>query len=273
MPELVDLMSFAAVLAVVGAGAGLLAGLLGVGGGIILVPAFFYGFRGLGYTSPDLMQIALATSLATIIVTSARSLQTHHRQGAVDWAILKGWGPLIAIGALFGVGVAQALSSVVLQAIFALLGVTIALYFAFGRTDWRLGEGLPGGAARAVTAPFIGLLSVLMGIGGGSLGVPLMSLYGVAIHRAVATASGFGLAIAVPSVAGFVIAGAPAAPPPPFMLGQVNLPAFALVVALTAVTAPVGARLAHRTAPQLLRRIFAGFILLVTLNMGVDALW
>ena len=144
------------------------------------------------------MQICLATSLATIAVTSLRSLLGHHRKGAVDWDILKGWAPGIGIGAVLGVVAASGLRGEVLMVIFAVLGMIVGLYLAFGRADWRLGDAMPTGIGRAVTSPTLGFLSVLMGIGGGSFGVPLMSLYGVAIHRAVATAAGFGLVIAVP---------------------------------------------------------------------------
>ncbi len=259
------LAQMAGLLLVIGAGAGVVAGLLGVGGGIVLVPAFFYTFSALGYGSAQLMQVCLATSLATIIVTSARSVQSHSRKGAVDWAILRGWAGWIGAGAVLGVLTAAALRSVVLQGIFGALGVLIGLYFGFGRPGWQLGRAMPAGPVRAVVAPVIGFLSVLMGIGGGSFGVPLMTLHGVAIHRAVATAAGFGIIIAVPSVLAFLFV--PVAAPPPLTVGAVNLPAFALVVAMTLLTAPLGARLAHAMDPKPLRRVFAVFIMVMALNM------
>jgi hypothetical protein len=122
MPDLNELLPMLGLIAVIGAFAGVIAGLLGVGGGIFLVPTFFFAFERLGYTTPDLMQICLATSLATIVVTSVRSLMSHNRKGAVDWAILKGWGPGIAIGAGLGVIAATGLRSEVLMAIFGILG-------------------------------------------------------------------------------------------------------------------------------------------------------
>ena len=118
-------LAMGAMLLVIGAFAGVLAGLLGVGGGIILVPAFFYAFQVLGFYSPQLMQMCLATSLATIIVTSVRSVLSHNRKGAVDWAILRGWAPGIVVGAVLGVLVAASLRSVVLQGVFGVLGVVI----------------------------------------------------------------------------------------------------------------------------------------------------
>jgi uncharacterized protein len=265
MPDPVLLAQMLGLLLVIGAFAGVVAGLLGVGGGIVLVPAFFYTFTALGYSGPYLMQICLATSLATIIVTSIRSVRAHNARGAVDWDILRGWAPGIAIGAILGVIMAAGLHSVVLQAIFGVLGLLVGLYLAFGRAHWRLGEEMPKGVGRATTGPVIGFLSVLMGIGGGSFGVPLMSLYGVSIHRAVATASGFGLVIAVPSVAGFLLLRPE--DPPPWTLGAVNLPAFAVIVATTYLTTPWGVRLAHAMDPKPLKRVFAVFIMLMAANM------
>uniref|UniRef100_UPI00356AAFF0 sulfite exporter TauE/SafE family protein n=1 Tax=Actibacterium sp. TaxID=1872125 RepID=UPI00356AAFF0 len=192
MPDLATLLPLIAILMGIGAFAGVLAGLLGVGGGIVLVPAFLYTFTALGYAGPQLMQICLATSLATIIVTSVRSVLSHNKKGAVDWDILKTWAPGIVLGAIVGVLVAASLRSATLQGVFGVLALVIALYLGFGRAHWRIGPAMPKGAARAGLSPAVGFLSVLMGIGGGSFGVPIMTLYGVPIHRAVATAAGFG---------------------------------------------------------------------------------
>ncbi|ARU00462.1 sulfite exporter TauE/SafE family protein [Yoonia vestfoldensis] len=270
MPETMLLVQMALFLMAIGAFAGVLAGLLGVGGGIVLVPAFYYVFASLGFDSPQLMQMCLATSLATIIVTSARSVLAHQRKGAVDWAILRAWAPGIAIGAVIGVMVAASLRSGTLQAIFGILAASVAVYMAFGRNHWRLGPVMPGGVTRAALSPVIGFLSVLMGIGGGSFGVPMMTLFNVPIHRAVATAAGFGVIIAVPSVAGFLFVEMAVAPP--FSIGAVNLAAFVLVIAMTLVTAPLGAALAHRTDPVRLKRVFGMFLILVALNMLRKAL-
>ncbi len=272
MPELSILLPMAGLLLVIGAFAGVLAGLLGVGGGIVLVPAFFYAFTALGYASDQLMQICLATSLATIIVTSIRSVHSHNRKGAVEWDILKTWAPGIAVGALIGVLVASGLRSTVLQAIFGGLGLVIGAYLGLGRANWRLAEAMPTGLRRAVLSPVLGFLSVLMGIGGGSFGVPLMTLHGRPIHNAVATAAGFGVLIAVPSVLGFLMVSIAPAARPPFTLGAVNLPAFALVVAMTMITTPYGVKIAHAMDPKPLKRVFAVFLTLVALNMLRKAL-
>ncbi|SDD21247.1 Uncharacterized membrane protein YfcA [Paracoccus isoporae] len=260
-----ELILSALTLAVVGAVAGVLAGMLGIGGGIVLVPAFFYLFTAAGYGSADLMQICLATSLATIIVTSARSVMAHHRKGAVDWPILRDWAPGIAIGAGVGVLTVAGLRSESLQVIFACLVIVIALYMTFGRSTWRLAETMPQGPVKYGFAAMTGFFSVLLGIGGGSIGVPLMTLHGRPIHRAVATAAGFGGLIAVPSALLFLLT--PTENAPPGTIGAINIPAFLIVIAVTLMTAPVGAALAHRLDPTRLKRIFALFLMVVALNM------
>ncbi len=265
MPALADLLPMIGLLVVIGAVAGLIAGLLGVGGGIVLVPAFFYAFGHLGYGGEHLMQVCLATSLATIVATSMRSMQAHNRRGAVEWAILRGWAPWIALGAVAGMVTAAALRSATLQLVFGVLAGLAGLYMAFGRPQWRLGHAMPRGPLRAGYGLVLGFISVLMGIGGGTFGVPLMTLYGLPIHRAVATATGFGMIIAVPSVLGFLFL--PVEGAPPFTLGAVNLPAFAVVIGSTYVTTPIGARLAHSTDAARLKRFFAIFVLVVAANM------
>lgn len=272
LPELAEFLPMLALILVIGAIAGVVAGLLGVGGGILLVPAFFFAFEGLGYGTDGLMQICLATSLATITVTSVRSVMGHHRRGAVDWDILRTWGPGIVIGSALGVVVASGLRNEVLMGIFGVLGLSVGLYMAFGRAQWRLGEVMPGRGGTIVSSPVLGFLSVLMGIGGGSFGVPMMTLYGVPIHRAVATAAGFGVVIAVPSVIGFLLITGDGASRPPFTVGQVNLVAFVAVVAMTLITAPLGVKLAHAMDPKPLKRVFAVFIMVMAVNMLRKAL-
>lgn len=266
MPPLDVLLPLLAFLLAIGAFAGVLAGLLGVGGGIVLVPAFYYAFSVLGYGGDGLMQVCVATSLATIVVTSWRSVKAHAAKGAVDGETLRGWGAGIAVGALVGALVATQLRSQTLTAIFAVLALVVSAYMAFSRPGWRIAERMPTGPVRLAYAPVVGFLSVLMGIGGGSFGVPLMTLHGVAIHRAVATAAGFGMLIAAPAVALFLVLPVDL-PRPPLTIGYVNLPAFAVIVAMTVLTAPVGARLAHAMDPKPLKRVFAVFLFLVALNM------
>lgn len=263
--ELAQLIPMLILLMCIGAIAGVLAGLLGVGGGIILVPAFFYGFAHLGYDGAQLMQVCIGTSLATIIVTSVRSVVSHHRKGAVDLVILRSFAPFIIAGAVAGVLMASQMKSVTLQAVFGALALIAGGYLGFGRDHWRLGAQMPRQPALAAVALPLGFFSALMGIGGGTFGVPLLTLYAVPIHRAVAMAAGFGVAIAVPAGIGFLLMPIPAAPP--YSIGAVNIPAFVVVIAMTLITTPYGVALAHRTGAKLLKRVFALFISLVALNM------
>ncbi len=265
MPELSELLPMVALLLVVGGAAGVIGGLLGVGGGILLVPAYFYTFDHLGYGGDQLMQICVATSLATIVITSIRSVSSHHKKGAVEWTVLKSWSPFLVVGAVMGVYAAAHLPSSALQALFGGVAGVVALWMAFGREDWRLGPEMPGQPARGAMATVVGFLSAMMGIGGGSFGVPLMTLYSVPIHRAVATAAGFGLLIAVPSVLGFLFV--PVDDAPPGTVGAISIPAFLVVIGTTLATTPLGVRLAHAMNPKPLKRAFAVFLALVALNM------
>ncbi len=265
MADLIQLLPMLAVLLVIGAATGVIAGLLGVGGGIVLVPAFFYTFTHLGFGGSHLMQVCIGTSAATIVATSARSVLLHNRKGAVDWQILRDWALFLVLGSVVGVVVASVLKTAALQAVFGVLAGAAGLYMAFGRADWRLGPAMPGQPLRGVQATILALFSTLMGIGGGTFGVPLMTLYSLPIHRAVATASGFGILISVPSLIGFLLLDVPDAPP--FSIGAVNLAAFALIIPMTLLTTPLGVRLAHAMDPKPLKRVFALFITVVALNM------
>ena len=267
MIETTELFLMLILLLFIGGFAGIIAGLLGVGGGIILVPAFYFAFEYLGYDSIYLMQICLATSLATIIVTSIRSVWAHNTKGAVDWFILRKWFFGIVIGAFVGVFFASVLSSNTLMVIFGTLGCLVGLYLAFGKDGWRLGDGMPKGISRFLISIIMGFMSVLMGIGGGSFGVPLMTLFNIPIHRAIATASGFGFVIALPSVLGFLLLNIPSEYRPPFTIGSINLIAFFVVIFMTLLTTPIGVRLAHAMDPKALKRFFAIFIRIMALNM------
>ncbi|MFZ1469889.1 MAG: sulfite exporter TauE/SafE family protein [Paracoccaceae bacterium] len=271
MPDLSTLLPLLAALIVIGGFAGMVGGLLGVGGGIVLVPAFFYAFEALGYGQGQIMQVCVGTSLATIIVTSVRSLSAHNRKGAVDWAVLKTWAPWLIGASAAGVVVAARVPSSALQAVFGVLAGLAGLWMAFGRQDARLGDAMPTGAVRGAMASGVGFFSALMGIGGGTFGVPLMTLFGLPIHRAVATASGFGVLIAVPAVVGFLLLQADGAPP--WTIGAVNIPAFLVVIGTTLLTTPYGVRLAHSMNPKPLKRAFAVFLTLVALNMLRKVLW
>lgn len=271
LPELSTLIPLLIALIVIGGFAGVIGGLLGVGGGIVLVPAFFYAFGALGYGGGQVMQVCVATSLATIVVTSIRSVSSHHRKGAVDWEVLRSWAPWLVGASALGVFVAARVPSAALQVVFGALAGLAGLWMAFGRDTARLGDAMPGQPLRGALASAVGFFSALMGIGGGTFGVPLMTLFGMPIHRAVATASGFGVLIAVPAVLGFLVVNVAQAPP--WTLGAVNLPAFLVVIGTTLLTTPWGVRLAHEMNPKPLKSAFAVFLTLVALNMLRKVIW
>ncbi|MEM7328194.1 MAG: sulfite exporter TauE/SafE family protein [Pseudomonadota bacterium] len=250
---------------------GLVAGLFGIGGGAVIVPVLMILFESLGF-SETASHVAIATSLATIILTSARSVMAHNERGAVDWAIIRTWAPWIVLGAIAGQLVAGELSATALKAFFGIMAYLLAAQLFFGRPSWRLADDLPGGGKRVALGSSIGALSALMGIGGGTFGVSLMTVYGRAIHQAVATAAGFGIAIGLPSAMTAIFVGWEAPGLPPFSLGYVNLVAFGLISVFTVIMAPIGARLAHSLDAQLLKRLFAVLLALVATKMVWDTI-
>ena len=250
---------------------GLAAGLFGIGGGAIIVPALIILFESLGF-SDTASHVALATSLATIILTSARSVMAHHERGAVDWQILRTWAPWIVVGAIFGQLVAGELSARALKGFFGVMAYLLAAQLFFGRPGWKLADDMPGGAGRAALGTSVGTLSALMGIGGGTFGVSLMTVCGRTIHQAVATAAGFGIAIGLPSAITAIFVGWGREDLPPFSIGHVNLAAFALISVFTVTMAPIGATLAHRSDPQLLKRLFAILLAAVATKMVYDTI-
>jgi len=267
-----ELFPLIAALAGAGLFAGLVAGLFGVGGGVVIVPALYYAQAALGYPEQTRMHVAVATSLATIIATSIRSVMAHNRKGAVDWAVLRAWSPWIVVGALAGAFVADAAPGRALTGFFGAAALLIAAQLFFGRPGWTLADDMPRGAARAGLGGGMGLASALMGIGGGTFGVLLMTLCGRSIHKAVGTAAGFGVAIGAPAAAGFVIAGWGRPDLPPFSLGYVSAAGFLLISVFTVAMAPVGAALAHRLDGALLRRLFAIGLSLTAASLLYEAL-
>lgn len=257
-----DILLLIAVMAATGAFAGLVAGLFGIGGGVVMVPAMYYAFSALGYHDDKLMHVAVGTSLAVIVATSMRSVSAHAKRGAVDFQVLRSWGPWIVAGTLLGSVIADQVSGQVLTGLFGGMALLLSLQFFFGRPDWKLRDDLPGGPARAGLAGLIGIMSAMMGIGGGVFGVTLMTLCGKPIHNAVATAAGFGVAIGLPGAIGFIANGW-GSNIVPYSLGYVNLPAFILLAGSAFFVAPIGAKLAHDLPAATLKRFFAIGLLIV----------
>ncbi len=267
-----ELGTLAAGLLIAGVVGGLVAGMLGVGGGIVIVPILYHVLAGLGVEESARMHLAVGTSLATIIPTSLSSVGAHNKRHAVDWHLLREWWLPMLLGVIAGTAIAGIVSGRALTLVFAFVALPVALHFAFWGETRRLSDHLPTGAGRLALPFGIGGVSTMMGIGGGTVGVPAMTLCGVPIHRAVGTASAFGAIISVPGTIGAMAAGMHASGLPPYSIGYVNLLGFLLIAPLSFFTAPAGAAIAHMTDKRRLRLVFAAFIAITALRMLWDAL-
>lgn len=263
-PELLIILAGVVVTAIV---AGVLAGLLGVGGGIVLVPMFFWLLSLTDFPPENAMHMAVATSLATIIFTSISSARAHDRRGGLDRDLLKLWAPGIVLGAATGGLAARHIDASGLKIVFGVLALVVAVNMALPKTlvlrDHLPKSRLVNGAISYVT----GLFSALMGIGGGTLSVPILVAFSTEMRRAVGTAAGFGILIAVPAVLGFIWAGWGVAGRPPLSLGYVNLVAAAVILPFTVGFAPLGAKIAHSVNTVWIKRVFAVFLAVTALRM------
>ncbi|WP_424138603.1 sulfite exporter TauE/SafE family protein [Roseomonas chloroacetimidivorans] len=267
MHDPVWIAALAAVMAATGLVSGTLAGLLGVGGGIVIVPVLFNVFPLLGIPEVVQMKLAVGTSLATIIPTSIQSARKHHARGAMDVPLLKAMIPSLVVGVLVGTVIAIWVKGATLTAVFAAVALLVALNMGFTGVDSRLRETFPTGIVRQVLGLFIGGISAMMGIGGGTVGVPLMNLFGTPIRSAVATASAFGIVISIPAAIGFIYAGWGDPLLPPLSVGYVNLIGFALIVPTSMLATPWGVHLAHTIPPLALKRAFAVFLGITSIRM------
>lgn len=267
-----ELLMLLGALVAAGLVGGLIAGLFGVGGGTVIVPAVFYAFEVLGVGGESNLHVAIGTSLLTIVATSWRSLRAHRTHGAVDEDVLKTWTPWVAIGALVGAGIAGVTSMEGLAVVYGVCLAVVAAQMGLMPERFSLRKELPTGWGRRGVGTAIGGLSAMMGIGGGSFGGMMMTLCGRPIHQAVATASGFGVAIGTAATLGFVVFGWDAAGRPPLSLGYVNVPGAVVMALLTTAVAPWGAKLAHALDRRVLRKAFALYLLVAAAMVLVKAL-
>jgi uncharacterized membrane protein YfcA len=254
--------------------AGVLAGLLGVGGGIVIVPVLYTVLEALGVDPAVRMHVAVATSLATIVPTAIASARAHARRGAVDAGWARGLGPWMFLGAVAGAIIAVRIDGAALGRVFGAVALLAAADLARPRPrDGGSTESRAPGRV-VVLAPLgtiIGTLSAMMGIGGGTLAVPTMTYLGVAMHRAVGTAAALGLVVALPSVIGFLVGGWGRPGLPPFNVGYVNVAGFVAIAAMTFVSAPLGTRVAHALSPRALRLAFAAFLAMTAIRLLIAA--
>jgi len=265
-----ELTSEFAILAVVmllsGAATGVLAGVFGVGGGALMVPVLYEVFGVMGVADAVRMPLAVGTSLAIIIPTSIKSYRGHKARGAVDDVLLRAWAIPIIAGVLIGAAIARYASPVVMQLVFVVVAGTNAVKLISGTTRWDIATDLPKGWLLRAYGGAIGLLSSLMGIGGGQIANIIMTLHGRAIHQAVATSAGIGVLISVPGAIGYVLAGLGRSDLPPGALGFVSLLGILFFAPTTVLTANLGVRLAHSLSRRKLEMAFGIFLLLVCLR-------
>lgn len=252
--------------------AGILAGLLGVGGGIVLVPVLFWILAAIDFPARLSMHMAVATSLSTIIFTSISSARSHHKRGNVNITLLKLWAPGILIGALSGGFAAKFINADALKTIFGAIAVLVS-FNMMRKNAIVFRKALPRGRLVNGAISFLtGLFSALMGIGGGTLGVPILSGFNVNIRTAVGTAAALGFVIAVPATLGFIWAGWDVPGRPIGSVGYINLLATALILPFTVGFAPIGARLSHRISTVWIKRCFAVFLGVTGVRMLIAVL-
>ena len=261
-------MTWLAIAAFLGTGAvaGVLAGLLGVGGGLVIVPALVLVFEAQGFHVAHIQHLALGTSLASIMFTSISSVRAHHQRAAVDWLTVRRMAGGLAMGTFAGSWLAARLPSYGLKWFFVVFALVVAAQMLSGYKP-KPGRTLPGVAGTSAAGGVIGVISSFVGIGGGSLSVPFLTWCNVAMQRAVGTSAALGFPIAMAGFAGYAVNGLGATQLPPGSLGYIYLPALAAIVLASVLTAPLGAALAHRLPVPTLKKCFAALLILIACRM------
>lgn len=257
------LISLVSALVAAGAAIGFLAGVFGVGGGAISVPVFFEIFGTLGYPPDVAMPVAVGTSLAVIIPTSISSARGHQKRGTLDLGVLRTWAVPVLLGVLIGALIARFATPIVFQSVFVVVALINAVKLLSGGKGWQLSDTLPGALTMRLWGMIIGLVSAIMGIGGGAISNLFLTLHGTPIHRAISTSAGVGVLIAVPGTIGYVVAGQGSPNLPPGSLGFVSVIAFALTIPTSLFFTRFGVALAHKLSRRSLEIAFGSFLVLV----------
>ena len=260
-PIILLVMIFSGILA------GFLAGLMGIGGGIVTVPILYYVLGFYGVQDAIIMHMTVGTSLAIIVPTSLVSSWSHHKKDAVDLALVKGWAVFIGIGAIYGVWLATFLDGESLKIFFAVMALLLGFKLLLGREKGGAKVGFPNGIIGKGVAALIGGLSSLMGIGGATFSVPVLTFYGFSIHKAVGTASLLGLLISLPAVIGYAYNGMAQENLPPFSFGYISLAAFLIMAPFSGLMAPIGVRVAHMLPKRRVSVFFGAFLIITSLRM------
>ncbi len=267
MDTLLSYWPFALGMLVTGAVSGVMAGLLGIGGGAIIVPVLATALQLMGFSSEVIQHVAVGTSLAVIIPTGIASARAHHKRGAVDTRILRLWAPVILVATLAGSLMARWYPGDVLRIVFGVMAFFIAANIVLPFQQRLIGHLNSSPTTHRIAAAIVGYISSLMGIGGGSLSVPTIAAFGATMHVAVGTGAAIGVFIAISGTVGFIVSGWGVEGLPPFSIGYINVVALVLIAALAYLTAPLGAALAHRLQQRTLKLVFAAFLVLVGGNM------
>lgn len=268
MLSTLEIVYFALSVAGAGIVGGLVAGMLGVGGGIVIVPVLFTVLDAALGTYPGVaIKVAVATSLATIVLTSLSSARSHHKRGAVDYRFLRKWALPVVVGVIIGSLVGGYADGRLLTAVFGVVALLVAINMFLRRGNNPVWTDFPNAGVRSGAGILVGMISAMMGIGGGTLSVPILTAFGFEMRKAVGTASAIGFFIAIPGMIGYVLTGWGAQGLPPYSLGYINMVAFCAIAPLTMVMAPVGARIAHSISAKALRLSFAVFLLATSIRM------
>ena len=267
---LATLLPLLGTLIVAGAVIGLLAGLFGIGGGAISVPVFYEIFRLLDIPDDVRMPLAVGTSLAVIIPTSLMSARGHYAKGTMDTGLIRVWAVPVVLGVIAGSIIARHADPFVFKSVFVLVAGVNAARLLSGGEGWRLRDTLPGKAVLRVYGTIVGVLSALMGIGGGAITNLLLTLHAVPIHRAISTAAGVGVLIALPGTLGYVYAGWGRPGLPPDATGFVSWLTFAATIPTSMLTTRFGVRLAHHLQRRTLETAFGGFLVIVSARFLFD---
>ncbi|MEW5838322.1 MAG: sulfite exporter TauE/SafE family protein [Pseudomonadota bacterium] len=253
--------------ALLGIFAGLMAGMLGIGGGLIIVPILVWLFSIQGHVPADaMMQIAVGTSLATIILTSIGSIWSHHQKGAVDWLIVRKILLGLLIGSVAGSVIAHFMPSEILKKVFGILQIIIALQMALGRPP-EAKRQLPGAVGMTAAGSVVGSISSLMGMGGGAVSTPYFVWCNVPMRRAIATSAAIGLPAALAGTAAYIFTGWSVPDLPAMSLGYVYLPAWISIGVMSIFFAIIGAKLTHVLPIAILKRVFAVLLLVLGIKM------
>ena len=268
-----ELINLLFVLAVAAAGAGFMAGLLGVGGGIVMVPALYYAFTVLDFDIVTRMHLSVGTSLAIIIPTSIISTMTHKEYDAVDFKMVRSFGVFILAGVIGGTFLAVNLKTPALVLFFSIFALMVGLFFIFLREKLVDNPKQISAIVKNISGVIIGFISVPLGIGGGSLMVPFMRTFGYDIRKSIGTAAAVGFLIAVTGTITMITGGKIIDNVnTPFSVGYINLLGFAVFVPVTMVMARIGAKVVHKIDKKLLSKIFGIFLILVSIRSFIEYL-